>query len=421
MTLHSEKKGLYHGWWIVVTSLLLMAIVFAALISLPGVFTIFVTEEFGISRTTFTTHMTISTLTSILASFFVGSFFKKYDPKKVMAVCIVIVALCFAGYSFATNVYYFYAISAVIGFVGLFLTNVPISILINNWFGPRMKGKAMGIAMVGSGIGAMVLNPILTSINQNYGWRMSYRLLALLSILLLPVILATIVKSPEVKGIQRLGDDLHAVQQHSEDEGMGLTLAQALRSGMFWVLFVTFFLFSATTTIFNANALPYMTDVGLDPVRASTWMSLSSFGVILGKLGLGVISDKRTAKVATTVAIACLILGLVFLLGVAKVAMLAPIATLLFGLGNANATVTMPLITNDLMGKRDFSVIFSYVHIAASLGSSFGPLMGAAVYDSTGSYAAAWSADILLMVIMLVGVYLCYHMKPKLYQKLSIR
>ncbi len=77
MTLHSEKKGLYHGWWIVVTSLLLMAIVFAALISLPGVFTIFVTEEFGISRTTFTTHMTISTLTSILASFFVGSFFQK--------------------------------------------------------------------------------------------------------------------------------------------------------------------------------------------------------------------------------------------------------------------------------------------------------------------------------------------------------
>ncbi len=415
-----SKKGIYHGWWIVITSLLMMATVYSAMITLPGVFTVFVTEDFGVTRTAFTAHITICTLACMVASLFVGKLFQKYNPKILMAVSAVIVTLCFLGYSFATSVIHFYVISALVGFFGLFLSNVPISILINSWFGPKMKGKAMGIAMVGSGIGSMVLNPVLTAINEAYSWRMSYRLLALLVlVLVLPLILLKVTRSPEDKGLARLGDDPNAVTVPGGAVS-GLSAGQALKTSLFWIMFLTFFLFSATTTIFNTNAIPYMTDVGIDAVFASTMMSLSALGVIIGKLALGTISDKWNAKVASSAAIACLILGLVCFLGLPKLALLAPAATFLFGLGNANATVTMPLIANDMMGNRDFGTLFGYASVSSTLGASVGPLFGAMVFDSTGSYAAAWSSDIILMVVMLLTLHLCYKIRSRVYAKLGV-
>ncbi|MDD7290019.1 MAG: MFS transporter, partial [Clostridiales bacterium] len=156
MSPKSSGKGIYHGWWIVITCLALMALIFVPLTNLPGLFTVFITEEFGITRTAFTTHITISTLTSMAAALFVGRLYQHHSPRLLMAVSTVIIAACFLGYSLAGSVVHFYVISAIIGFFGMFLTSVPISILINNWFGPKMKGKAMGIAMMGSGLGAMV-------------------------------------------------------------------------------------------------------------------------------------------------------------------------------------------------------------------------------------------------------------------------
>ena len=80
-------------------------------------------------------------------------------------------------------------------------------------------------------------------------------------------------------------------------------------------MFLTFCLFGITTSIFNNNAIPNMTDCGLAAVTASTVMSISSLGVIIGKILLGVINDKANARAASSFAIICLIAGLaVFLM-----------------------------------------------------------------------------------------------------------
>ncbi|MDY4429846.1 MFS transporter [Evtepia sp.] len=420
MSPKSSGKGIYHGWWIVITCLALMALIFVPLTNLPGLFTVFITEEFGITRTAFTTHITISTLTSMAAALFVGRLYQHHSPRLLMAVSTVIIAACFLGYSLAGSVVHFYVISAIIGFFGMFLTSVPISILINNWFGPKMKGKAMGIAMMGSGLGAMVLNPLFTSINTRFGWRMSYRLAALLAVaVILPLVLLTVVRAPEDKGLTRIGEAPNAAAAPS-GEVTGLTVGQALRSSIFWSMAVTFFLFSATATIINTNAIPYMTDVGLDPVTAAQMMSLSALGVIIGKLILGAVSDKWGVKPASTAAILCLLVGMVCFLGVEKTALLAPVATFVFGLGNANATVIMPLLASDMIGNRDFGTIFGYASLASALGASAAPLFGSLIYDSTGSYAAAWVGNIVLIAVSLVGLYLCYRLRPGVYRKLGL-
>lgn len=415
------NKGFYHGWWIVITSFFMMAIVFASMLTLPGVFTVAVTEEFGISRTSFTLHMSICLLASTVAAFFVGKAFTKHDPKKLMTIFTIVVGLCFVGYSFASNVYHFYIASAVIGFSGMFLTSVPIGILVTNWFGPKMKGKAMGIAMTGSGVGAMILNPVLSAIILDYSWQMAYRLLALLTfVICLPLVLLTIARSPADKNLERIGEDPNAAKAPA-GAVTGLTTGQGLKSSLFWVMFVTFCFFAITTTIFNNNAIPNMVDCGLDAVTASTVMSISSFGLILGKLLLGVISDRKNARVASAFAIICLIagLGIFLMLPTMPTFLVAAAGAFIFGVGNANATVCMPLITSDLMGTRAFATLYAYASISSTVGAAVGPVVGSMVFDVTGSYSGAWMADIVLMVLMLLMLLSCYKMKDKVYAKLE--
>jgi MFS family permease len=202
-----RSTKLYHGWWIVVLGFFMMALIFAPLLTLPGLFVVPATEELGVERAAFTLHISIAAFVTIFCSLFVGKILTKYNMKLIMFVAAIVAILCFLSYSFSTHLWHFYVTSAVFGVAAVALANVPVAILVNNWFGPKMKGKAMGIAMVGSGVGAMILMPIIGLINSNIGWRWSYRLLALLLLVfLVPLILAVLVRAPGDKGLRRIGD-----------------------------------------------------------------------------------------------------------------------------------------------------------------------------------------------------------------------
>ena len=411
------KQKIYPGWWIVLTGVVLMGMVYAPMLTLPGVFTVPVTGDFGISRTTFNLHISICSLSSTVAAVVGGKAFDKYSPRALMSFFAVLTGLCFGAYSFATNVYHFYVISAVFGFAGRFLSFVPVSILVTNWFGPRLKGKVMGVAMAGSGLGAVLLNPLLSATIARYSWQAAYRLLALLTFLLvLPLVVGTVIRSPADRGLPRLGDEPQQGKgAQPPDQLEGLRTDQALRSGLFWAMFGTFCLFSIACTIFNNNAIPSMVDCGLDAVTAATVMSISAFGIVVGKLLLGAISDRWNAKTAASVSILCLMagLGLFLLLPRAACFLLAAAGGFLFGVGNANCTVCMPLITSDLMGNRAFAQLFSYASVASSLGATVGPLVGSLVFDRSGSYSGAWLADLALSAFVLCSLHLCYRLRGR--------
>lgn len=46
--------------------------------------------------------------------------------------------------------------------------------MISNWFGPKVKGTAMSIGMLGSGAGALVWVNFISKIIAGSGWRTAY-------------------------------------------------------------------------------------------------------------------------------------------------------------------------------------------------------------------------------------------------------
>ncbi|MEE0746580.1 MAG: MFS transporter [Anaerovoracaceae bacterium] len=70
--------------------------------------------------------------------------------------------------------------------------------LIKNWFDKTREGFALGIAFVGSGAGAMVMNPLYTLLIQVYRWRTSFFLSGIFILaILVPLIFSIVARNPQ--------------------------------------------------------------------------------------------------------------------------------------------------------------------------------------------------------------------------------
>ena len=160
-------------WLIVLCGFFIMFAGFTIINSLHSLFMLPVTNELGISRTTFSIILSIGGFGVALASPFMGKLLTRGNMKLIMSTCVILAGLGFMSYSLADSAIHFGIVAFLIGICIAGFSNIPISIMLTNWFNEK-KGMAMGIAFAGSGIGAAVLSPILSSLILNYGWRTTY-------------------------------------------------------------------------------------------------------------------------------------------------------------------------------------------------------------------------------------------------------
>lgn len=255
----------------VLLGFLLMALAYASLASCQGIFIKPVTEELGVDRAVFSGVTTISSIGVIIGSAFVGKIFKKFPLKTVVAVSCLIVCVCLAGFGFSTQMWQFYVLGSIMGLAFAGLTTIPISILINNWFGVKKKGVAMSIAFAGSGLGGMVLTVILNSIIQKWGWRTAYLAdAAIIFFVLMPLILFLLVSTPKEKGLERLGEG-EVTKSNS-----GLTSSQAKSTLSFWLMFFSFFMMSMINSGLLNHQIAYLSDIGFSASSSANIGALAS-------------------------------------------------------------------------------------------------------------------------------------------------
>lgn len=405
-------KKIYRGWWIALTCMLLMAFAFAPGMNLTGVFVKPIAEDFNISRTMVTTQITIQTIASLIITVFVGQILKRVNIKGMMSVGTAVVALCYILRAFCTNIYQLYICAAVNGAVVVLVASIPVSILVNNWFGSKIRGKVMGIVMAGTGIGATVLNPIFGYINDSFGWRYSYGLIGIVVlVLLLPLVIITVEKSPEALGLTRLGDAEDAL---ASGDYSGLTLKRALRSRMFWFLCIVFFMFALAGSLFTANNVAFLSDIGFTAVEAASMAAIASAALILAKIALGVSCDRFGVKQSAIWVTFLVAAGGGLLVLSSQFSLFALPGVILYSMGTAVPTVTMPLITEELFGNKEYGSIYSLLTAFSTIGLGVGPILGTLIFDTTQSYSFAWSLMLVLAVTMAAFIWLAYTAKKRL-------
>lgn len=396
----------YYGWVILFVGFMTMFICYVVKVNLTSLFYTPITEELGITRTAFTQTNTIMTISMLVSSAFIGKIYKKYPVKYVLTGCVVLTSACYVLMAGATSLWQLYLLCAIQGLGWGGATNLPVTIMVSNWFGPKIKGTAMSIGMLGSGAGALVWVPLANHIIANYGWRAGYLALAAINAIMIPLALALVVSMPADRGFEtRVGDpspEEVAAAGGVSTQKTGITGKQALRTTRWWLQWLAGLVTMIGASAFSTQCVAYFTDITGDSTKAAGIYAGALGTLILGKFLLGVFSDilhiKRTAVIAPFFYAAMFIAMMLSATDMKFSTWMLP----LYIIGGSVPSVIPFLITARNFGDKEYSVLSGWMNMAGNIGQIIGPTIAAFIFDITGTYQLAWIIFAVLMV--LVGI-----------------
>lgn len=399
-----KKNKIFYGWWVVLGCVLITITMVPPIMALSNKFLIQVTTDMGISRSAFTLANTILQGLGIFISPFVSKKLATGNMKKIQSISVIGFAVSYASYALAQSAFHLY-ISAF--FVGIFFLNstmIPVSMMVTNWF-VKKRGLAMSIAMAGIGLGGTIFSPLLTILLNNYGWRKTYVIMALIILVVaLPTSLFILKKRPEDMGLKPYGADEQQTAAKKVQKvipSVTLSVKDSRKHLFFWLLLVGMLANGLINTGSLGHFPPAMEEMHGAALQA-TIISMYSMIGIGGKLLLGWLNDKFGIVVSTGFGCAMFGLSFIFMLMGENVNMLYMMA-IVFGLGNGIGTVMPPLITSDVFGAEKYGEAYGIANSVTQIGLSFGSLMVAGMYDMNQSYRSAWILLLVLTAVTFIG------------------
>src|SRR5699024_3570397 len=140
------------------------------------------------------------------------------------------------------------------------------------------------------------------------------------------------------------------------------------------------------------------------------------FGVFIGSLIFGYLSDKIGVKKTSIFAMILGLVSIVLLLAFPGYVAVILIALMLFGFVTASIGTIARAMTSALSGSRDYSQIYSSASMRLALASIIAlPLYGY-ISDFTGSYVRALYVIIIMLVLNILFIMGAFHNKKKMVQ-----
>ncbi|MCD6042223.1 MAG: transporter, partial [Burkholderiales bacterium] len=287
-------------------------------------------------------------------------------------VCVVGVACLAAALwiaSVAESLGVLYATYSIGLGIGVGLVYVPSIAAVQPWFSAN-RAFASGLAVAGIGAGNFA-GPLLAAWWIGlFGWRGAYLALAIF-VVILGGVAASLIKEHK-----------HEFPRLAE----GITLAGALRTTPFWLLFISLALSCVGLFVPMVHLGPYAVDAGFTEAQGVALVSLIGLGSLIGRFGIGGFAD-RLGRIASLGAM-YFGLGAMFLLWwtAASYWLLACFA-IVFGVCYGAYVALLPTIVMDLYGGRAVSGIIGCLYTGCGLGVLLGPWLAGVAFDASGSYS----------------------------------
>jgi len=388
----SKKPKVFYGYWIVAATFFCLFIHSGCWFYAFSLFVIPLQAEFGWGRGEIMVALTISFLVMGVTSPFVGRLVDRYGARKVITIGIFIAGLGFILLSLMNKLWYFYGGHIIIAVGMAAMGIVAATAVVSNWFKKR-RGTAIGIMSTGIGVGGVVLAPLVGGyLIPNFGWRVSYLVLAALTwVLIIPLALLVIKTKPADMGLYPDGSpapEAIAVTEASPLTTKGITLQTALVTSCFWLIAVSFLtgLFSQVGVL--QHQVPYLEDIGFPVTMAAGALGVVGLMSAIGKFGFGWLCDQIPAKYAWSIGLGFQVVSIIILLSVQSTSPLAIIwlYAIMIGLGAGSWLPTMSMLVSTNFGLAAYGTIFGAVTLFENTGVATGPLMAGYMYDAMGNY-----------------------------------
>lgn len=272
----------------------------------------------------------------------------------------------------------------------------------------RRLGLAMGVAMVGLGLGYAAAPLVTQGWIGNAGWRSAYQLLAL-SVLLGGFVAAALIFAPEyLSKSDTPEDNKPGVQRASKVSPIA---PSALRSWRFWLVSLVLFTVSAATIGAGIHIVPALTDAGMTVERSAGYAALVGIGIMAGRLITGALLDMFQARYVAAGAFALGAVGLELLaVDPAASSLTIGSSVLLFSTAVGAEGDFIPFFVRRYFGLSRFSLNYGRLFAFFALGGVAGPIVFGYAFDQLGDYqfifsAAAIACALSAALVLTIGSY----------------
>jgi sugar phosphate permease len=376
----------------------LFSIVGFAFYGLPFFYDFFV-RELGWTRAQVTSGNAFAKLViGPLFGFFAGVVIDRFGPRRLMLVGILLAGLAPIGLGGTTTLVAFYAfyLMNALGYV----TGGPLpnQVMLSRFFDAG-RGRAMGIAYLGIGVGGALVPLLAHALTEAFGWRTALQILGVLMIAI-AFPLAFFVRDERPSQSASGPDAARAMAAAGGTD----SILDVLRQPAFYLLALgSMASIGAVGGTTQNLKLYFAMDRGMAQGSVAELISLVLVGSIAGRLLMGFLADRWSKK--RVMLLVYLIVALTIpLLWAAPSPATLRVAAVLFGIGLGGDYMIIPLMAAELFGLRRMGRVMGIVLTADGVAEAVVPMAVAALRDRSGSYGPGFALLVGLAVLGAVAV-----------------
>jgi MFS family permease len=372
--------------------LALFAIVGIALYGLPFFYDFFV-RELGWTRQQVTSGNAFSKLlVGPLFGFAAGWVIDRFGPRRVMLAGILMGGGALVGLGLTSTLAFFY-VCYLFNALGYVCGGpLPAQVLLSRWF-DRHRGKAMGFAYLGIGIGGAIVPLLAYRLTQAFGWRSA---LVILGVLMIAIAFP-------MAWFVREWPGGHAESRPATRAPLA-PLGPVLRTPAFYLLLVGSMCSIGAIGGTIQNLKLYLSlDGHYEQVLIARVLSVVLVGSLVGRILMGYLAD-RWARRHVMLLIYSIVATSIPLLIVADGPVGLYVFALAFGVGLGGDYMIIPLMAADLFGVQALGRLLGIVLTADGIAEAVMPMAVAAVRDRTGSYDGGFALLVVLAALGAVAV-----------------
>jgi MFS family permease len=418
LTMTQTSAGrIFYGWWIVVAAFLNLFFTVGIVFYGFPVFYPALAEALGFTRSQLTQGFLLGFLTVGLPFGMVaGVIIDRLGAKWVIlaGVALIGASLILMGFMAKFWQYELLCVMEVLGYV--LAGPIANQVLVARWFTVR-RGRAMGYAYLGLGLGGMVSPLLVHFLIRDFGWRHGLEFLgALILVALIPVGIGLTRSNPEKLGLLPDGVERSVAPAGRAAAGAGANdVAFAIRSLNFWLILLGSTMVVGAIGAVIQHFILFLKDLSYSAVVASRFFTALLTASLGGRVLVGYVADRFQKK--NTMALFYGLLSVsILLLRLAHQPAVVGVFVAIFGFSMGADYMLIPLVTAECFGTRSLGKILALIIAGYSLGQWGAPWIAGRIFDARHSYDLAWK---IMALAGLLGAAAIFAVSPRADGKLS--
>jgi MFS family permease len=338
-------------------------------------------QEFGWKRAEISSGLAIYSIAGVLFAPVLGSLVDRWGPRRFGVLGVIACGAAFAAFGTTSN--------AIVGWLALWAlfsiaAQVPRPLIwsaaISSEFSTS-RGLALAVVFSGGAVGGLVAPILAGSLIESFGWRSAYAIMgggwgALAG---LGCYLFFYGRCDRIRGMAD-SQSIAIASSHKR------SVIEALSSATFVKLATSTLLANVLFVGLFVHMIPLLDGLGLSRHQAIALAALMSVAAIPGQLICGVLADRLSGNIISSVSLGSMALACaLLLLGSHSIAFLI-LPVVLIGFTGGERIQMLPYIVTRFFGLENFGKIFGVVASIMGLAAGIGPVLSGYIFDLNGSY-----------------------------------